>query len=106
MLRVLLLLAFALLSSACTVAPGADSPSTAPVSVGPSTLVANGPVTDWDHPFLKEGTTVNAPALAAAPASYGLSFAPDLPTFATGHLRWTDISTHATVAYMFDFSWR
>lgn len=53
---------------------------------------------------MKEGTTVGASALAAAPASYGLTFTPVLPIFATGHLRWTDVSTHATVAYMFDFS--
>jgi hypothetical protein len=103
--RLLYFLTIALVISACSAAPGADSSAATPVTAGTaSTLLANGPVTDWDHPFLKEGVTVNASVLAAAPANYGLSFAPDLPAFATGHLRWTDISTHATVAYMFDFS--
>ena len=62
------------------------------------------PVLNWDHPFMSEGETVDRNILVAEPAAFGLTFAPVVPVYATGTLRWVDVSSHATVAFLFDFS--
>lgn len=90
----------------CTTASTQSPIGTTPIVGASASLpaAADGPVTNWDHPFMQEGTTVSASQLSASPAAYGLTFTPTDPAFPLGKLRWVDVSQHATVAYMFDFS--
>ncbi len=68
-----------------------------------STLVDDGPVVNWDHPFIAEGVTVAPETLLGDPAAFGVTFKVTIPKFPFGKLRWIDVSSHATVAFMFDF---
>jgi hypothetical protein len=64
---------------------------------------AGGPAISWDHPFQAEGKTVDAAAVVASPKSFGLSIAPLRPALSKGALRWVDVSSGGTVAFMYDF---
>ena len=64
---------------------------------------AGGPAISWDHPFQAEGKTVDAAAVVASPKSFGLSIAPLRPAPSKGALRWVDVSSGGTVAFMYDF---
>ncbi len=96
------------LLAACSagVSPASPAPTQSPgdalgaAGEGPD---AGGPAISWDHPFLAEGKTVDVASLVASPKSFGLSIAPLRPVLSTGVLRWVDVSSGGTVAFMYDF---
>jgi hypothetical protein len=100
MSRRLVTLVGGLILAGCATSSGSQGSTHAPSS----NPVENGPTTDWDHPFLSEGTTVSAESLASTPTAFGLRFTPTIPTFSSGRMRWTDLSRGGTVAFVLDFS--
>jgi hypothetical protein len=101
---VVLVAGIVLAGCAQPLAPATSSTPTATPQPTAAPLADKGPLIDWDHPFGAEGVSVDPAVLVANPQALGVRFTVTVPVYPSARLRWVDVSSHATVAFMFDFS--